>query len=123
MKRLLLAGLLILAAASVLHAASYVTQAVFSITSSTKTTTANLRVTPMGPKVAPRAPEGGEIIQTFLWQANRTQNLFLTKSTTVPLTDALCAWVQVDQDTKVAVNSESAYMILYSGMDRVVCFK
>ena len=116
-------ALAVLTVCTAAHAANYITSAVFSITSSAATSTPNLRVAPMGPKVAPRATDGNEIIQTYLWQANQTQNLYLTKNKTVDLSSALCFWVQVDQDTKVKANAETVYMILPSGYNDVICFK
>lgn len=103
-------------------AANFVTSAVFSIASSAATATPNLRVAPMTPKTAAR-DDNSMVMQWFQWQANQTQNLYLTKDTTVDISSALCAWVQVDQATKVKVNAEAAYMILPSGYNDVVCFK
>jgi len=122
MKKAMIAAILILASAAYANAAVYVTQAVFSIASSAKTSTSNLRITPMTPKTVAR-DDNNFGLQWFHWQANHTQNLFLTKDTTVPLADALCVWVQVDQATQVKVNSETPYMILPSGYNGTVCFK
>lgn len=128
MKRSILGALLILSLAASASAANFVTQAVFSITSSAVTATSNLRVTPMTPKTIGR-DDNAFGLQWFQWQANQTRNLFLTggvtsgHSQTVSLADALCAWVQVDQATRVKVNSETPYMILPSGYNGTVCFK
>jgi hypothetical protein len=123
MKRTLLAVILFALASCEAYAANLVSQAVFTITSSAKTSTPNLRVVPMTPKTIGRASDGQEIIQSFLWQPNQTQNLYLTKSKTIDLSMALCAWIQVDQATTIKVNSESAYMTLPSGFNADICFK
>lgn len=121
MKRVLL-SLLFLSLAASASAANYVSQAVFSITSSAKTTNTNLRVQPMGPKTIGR-DENSQMLQTFLRQAGTTQNLFLTKSTTVDLSTALCLYIEVDQQTKMYLNSETAYITLPAGAREVQCFK
>lgn len=107
---------------SVAHAVD-VTRAVFSITSSAITSAPNLRVQPMTPKLVGRSSDGGEILQTFLRQAGTTQNLYLTKSQTVSLSGALCLYIEVDQDTKMYLNSETTYILLPSGTREVQCFK
>ena len=104
------------------HAVNYITSAVFSVTSTATTSTANLRVAPMTPKTIGR-DENASQLQTYMLQANQVQNLFLTKNQTVDLSSALCLWVQVDQDTKMKVNAETAYMILPSGHSGTICFK
>ena len=123
MKKTILAAILMLACAASASAATFVSQAVFSIASSAKTATPNLRVTPMTPKTIGR-DDNAFGLQWFQWQANQTQNYYMTKATqTIDLSAALCAWVQVDQATKVTVNSETAFMVLPSGYNGTVCFK
>lgn len=103
-------------------AANFVTQAVFGITSSATTSTPNLRVQPMGPKSMVR-DDDRNTMQTYVRQANTTQNLYLTKTKTVDLSSALCLYIEVDQDTKMYLNSETAYILLPSGTREVQCFK
>ena len=121
MKKLIIIAIL-LVASSALAAPVYITQAVFTITSSAATATSNLRIAPMTPKAIGRDSDA-QMLQMYLLQANHTQNLFLTKRTVVDVTDALCVWIQADQDTKLSVNSETAVMLLPSGTDRNICFK
>jgi len=103
-------------------AANFVTSAVFSITSSAVTSATNLRVQPMGPKLIAR-DENSQPIQSFVRQANQTQNLFLTKTKPVDLSNALCLYIEVDQDTKMYLNAETNYILLPSGTREVQCFK
>jgi len=110
----------VLALSATTHAALSVTQAVFSITSSASTSTANLRVAPMDMKLG---KDGNlNLMQTYVLQAGVTQNMFLTKSQTVSL-NSLCVLIQVDQDTKMKINSETAFLTVYSGADTIRCFK
>lgn len=119
MKTLIITAIMMSIAVSSLAATS-ITQAVFSITSSAVTSAPNLRVVPMDMKLA---KDGNyQYMQTFTTSAGMTQNLFLTKDTTVPLS-GLCLFVQVDQDTKMKLNSETAYTLVYSGVDTIRCFK
>jgi hypothetical protein len=124
MKRIFLAVILLaLMSCDAVYAANSVSAFVFSITSSATTATSNLRVTPTGPKEAPRTYGGMDIVQTFLWGPNQTQNLFLTKTKTVDMSFYLCAWIQVDQATNIKVNGETAYMTLAADYDGVICVK
>ena len=133
----ILAAILILAIATVATAtvataggnpSVLVTQAIFSITSSAKTSTANLRIVSMTPKTI-GVDNNSDLFQQFMWQAGQAQNLFLTGNAThghvqeVDLSRTLCAWIQVDQATNIAVNGESPYMVLPSGYNNVVCFR
>lgn len=112
----------IIMAATTVNAANFVTQAIFTQTSSAATATPNLRIQPMAPKSIAR-DNNAQMLQTFVRQANLTQNLYLTKAKTVDLSMALCLYIEVDQDTKMYLNSESAYIILPSGTREVQCFK
>ena len=128
MKRFLLfVAVTALSTCSPVFAANFVSQAVFNVASSA--TSKQLRITPMRGKVIAK-DDDRNTLQTFVWQANQTQNLTFVsagvagyQSITFPLSTVLCAWIQVDQDTRVAVNSESAYMLLPAGFSSDVCFK
>jgi len=99
-----------------------VTQAVFSITSSAATSTANLRIVPMDSRFLSKDKDG-HVMQTMSWEAGKLQNLFLTKNTTVDMTNVLCVWVQTDQDTNIKLNTESVTLKIYSRVDQTICFK
>jgi hypothetical protein len=104
---------------SPVFAANFVSQVVFTSASSASN---KLRATPMRGKVIAK-DEDKNVLQTFVWQANQTSNITYTKSYTFPLTQVLCLWIQVDQDTQATVNSETAYMLFPAGFNSEVCFK
>jgi hypothetical protein len=119
--KILLAVVFILSIAIPSIAATSVTQAVFSIATTAVTATSNLRVAPMDMRLA--KDSNNNLMQTYVLTAGTTQNLFLTKSTTVSLAGALCLLIQADQDTLMKLNSESVFMKVYSGSDTIRCFK
>jgi len=121
MKSTILAVCLLLIAS--IAGATNVTQAVFSMTSSAATSTPNLRIVKMLTRQV-QISQNQQPIQSIVWRAGAVTDYFLTKSQTVDLTDVLSIWVQVDQNTNVKVNSETAYMVLTSGTDgKVIVFK
>jgi hypothetical protein len=106
--------------ASVAYAVD-VSQIVFTITSTAVTSTPNLRITPMAPTMVKDTSKTP--LQTFVWRAGLTTNYYLTKSQTVTLGTAIGAWIQVDQETQIRINSESAYMKILSGVDTFISFE
>jgi hypothetical protein len=121
MKRILLA-LVILALAAPAGAVNFVTNITFSIASSASTANTNLRVSPMQQKTIYR-DDNATALQTYVHYANSVANYFLTKNQVVPVGNALCIWVEVDQDTKMYLNSETAYLLLPSGTREAKCFR
>lgn len=98
-----------------------VTQIVFTITSSAATGTPNLRITPMA---LPLLKDYSKVpIQSVVWRAGKTVNYYLTKSQTVSIGTNMGLWIQADQDTSMAVNSETATMKIYSGLDQFLIFE
>jgi hypothetical protein len=88
-----------------------VTSLVFSITSSAATSTPNLRVTVM--KRVLRKDDNIVPIQGFALESGATYNYYLTKSTTFTVTaDYIATQIGVDQATKMAVNTDTAYKVL-----------
>ena len=120
MKRIILAVCFLLMAS--IAGATDVTQAVFAITSTAITSTANLRIIKMATRQI-QMSQNIQPIQSIVWRAGAITDYFLTKSQAVDLTDVLAIWVQVDQNTKITVNSETAYMIIPSGTDKIIVFK
>lgn len=97
--------------------AADVTSLVFSQTSSAKTSTPNLRVTVM--KRVLRKDDNIIPIQGFALQENATFNYYLTKNQTFTVTaDYIAVQLGVDQDTKLYVNSETAYKVIPAGETR-----
>ena len=120
MKTIILALCVLLPAS--LAGAVDVTQAVFSITSTAATATPNLRIMKMATRQIVIS-QNQQPIQSIVWRAGAVTDYFLTKSQTVDLTDVLAIWVQTSQDTSIKVNSESSYMTIFSGTDKVLVFK
>jgi len=102
--------------------AADVTQLVFSQASSAKTSTPNLRITVM--KQMRRDPYRNTEMQGFALEAGSTYNYYLTKSTTFPITALYTALqIEVDADTSMKVNSETAYKKLLGGETRTFVLK
>jgi len=102
--------------------AADVTSLVFSQTSSAKTSTPNLRVTVM--KRVLRKDDNIIPIQGFALQADTTYNYYLTKNQTFTVTaDYIAVQLGVDQDTKLYINSETAYKVIPAGETRTYVLK
>jgi hypothetical protein len=88
-----------------------VSQLVFSQASSAVTSTPNLRI-----QVTPStlARDKNEVpLQGSVLAPSMTYNYYLTKSIAFPITDSMVAVdVDVDQDTKMQINSETAYWLI-----------
>lgn len=109
--RMIFVALILLVAST--SFASDVTQLVFAQTSSAVTSTANLRITVMN-KMR-KDPYRKMEMQSFKLEPLATYNYFMTKSITFPVTDAMTAiQIEVDQDTTMKINSESAFKKILS---------
>ena len=97
--------------------AATITQVVFSITSSAQTATPNLRVAKQSKRLTREAVSAGNVIQGPA--PSSFEDYYLTKSQTVSLVDVVWFEVQVDQDTKMYLNSDlDNHILVYSATDK-----